>query len=204
MNLLEIFEESIIVFKTNKMRTGLSILGIIIGIGSVITLMSLGQASQESVKQRIQSLGSNLLIIRAGSSQQGFLQGASGSNTTLTYDDATAIRESLRVNTINNVAAEYSSRSQLSYERNNTNAQVSSVAGDYFTLRNVELFMGSYFADETAEKIVVLGPTLAEDLFGNANPLGQNIRINGQAFRVVGVTKSKGASGGGGANFDET
>jgi putative ABC transport system permease protein len=198
MKLTEVFEESILVLKTNKMRTGLSILGIIIGIGSVITLMTLGQASQESVKQRIQSLGSNLLIIRPGSQQEGFLRGES-TRSTLTYDDAQNIIESQRITTVGSIATEYSARAQVSFERNNTNIQVTGIAGDYFKLRNVEVSLGSEITNEAnvnLEKVVILGPTVVTDLFGeNANPLGQFVRIKGMAFKVIGVTKSKGASG---------
>jgi len=198
MKLAEVFEESILVLKTNKMRTGLSALGIIIGIGSVITLMTLGQASQESVKQRIQSLGSNLLIVRPGSQQEGFLRGGS-TTSTLTYSDAEKILASERITTIDSIATEYSSRAQVSYERNNSNIQVSGIAGDYFSLRNIELSVGSEITEQNntnLEKVVILGPTVVTDLFGeNVNPLGQFIRIKGVAFKVIGVTKSKGSSG---------
>ncbi len=204
MKLIEIFEESILVLKTNKMRTGLSALGIIIGIGSVITLMTLGQASQESVKQRIQSLGSNLLIIRPGTQQEGFLRGGS-TNSSLTYSDAEKILASQRITTIESIAAEYSSRAQVSYERNNTNIQITGISGSYFNLRNIDVSLGSGITEEdnvNLAKVVVLAPTVVTDLFGeNANPLGQFVRIKGIAFKVVGVTKSKGSSGIG--NSDE-
>src|SRR3989339_899778 len=109
MRIVELIEESISVLKSNRMRTALSMLGIVIGIGSVIALMTLGQASQQSVKARIQSLGSNLLIIRPGNQQQGFIRGANNI-TTLTFDDAKAILESKRLDTVKTVAAEYSGR----------------------------------------------------------------------------------------------
>ncbi|NMB91339.1 FtsX-like permease family protein [candidate division WWE3 bacterium] len=199
MRLIEIFEESISVLKTNGMRTALSALGIIIGIGSVITLMTLGQASQQSVKNRIQSLGSNLLIVRPGAQRSGFLRGSASGNTTLKYSDAKAIEASQRINTIQKVAAEYSSRTQLVYGRNNTNIQVSGVTGEYFDSRNITLTVGSPITEQqnqNMEKVVVLGPTVVEDLFGtNVNPIGKSIRINGTSFTVVGVTKSKGSSG---------
>ena len=196
--MIEIIEESISVLKTNGMRTALSALGIIIGIGSVIALMTLGQASQQSVKDKIQSLGSNLLTIRPGSQSSGFLRTASTTQT-LKNSDMEAIEKSQRLTTINDVAAEYSSRTQLAYDRNNTNIQVSGVTGKYFEIRNISLTVGSAITDqqnENMEKVVVLGPTVVEDLFGtNVNPLGQTIRMSGMAFTVIGVTKSKGSSG---------
>ncbi|OGC50415.1 hypothetical protein A2716_04380 [candidate division WWE3 bacterium RIFCSPHIGHO2_01_FULL_40_23] len=198
MTLIEIFEESISVLRTNKMRTALSTLGIIIGIGSVITLMTLGQASQQSVRSRIQSLGANLLTVRPGSSQQGFLFGGQGSNTTLRYEDALAIQNSQRVNTIDSVAAEYSSRTQISSDKGNTNASVAGIAGNYFELRNITLSVGSEITEEHNQitaKTAVLGPEISTELFGEGvNPVGETININGQAFSVIGVTKSKGGN----------
>jgi putative ABC transport system permease protein len=198
MKLTELFEESVLVLKTNKLRTFLSILGIVIGIASVITLMTLGSASQASVTARIQALGSNLVIIRPGASQQGFLRGGGGNVTTLTYDDSKKIQESSRVTTVKSVGSEYSSRAQVSYGRNNTNTQVSGVSGDYFTIRNIDLAGGVPLTESDSllySKIAVLGSQTASELFDDANPIGENIRINGTSFKVVGVTKSKGGGG---------
>ncbi len=206
MSIFEIFEESILVLRTNKMRTGLSALGIIIGIASVITLMSLGSASQASIKQRIQTLGSNLLTVRPGSFQQGFLRGNSEGGKTLTNEDAVAIATSNRITTVNSVAMEYSSRSQVLYLRNNTNSQIIGVTAGYERLRNIEVSNGAFISETdntTLQKVAVLGSTVTKTLFGDEDPLGKNIRVNGITFRVVGVTKEKGASGGGG-NPDES
>lgn len=199
MKLFEIIEESISVLKVNGMRTALSALGIIIGIGSVIALMTLGQASQQSVKNQIQSLGSNLLIIRPGSQTSGFVRMSSSDSSTLKYSDAQAIETSERITTIDSVAAEYSSRTQVIYERNNTNIQVTGVTGKYFDVRNITVTAGSPITElnnKNMEKVVVLGPTVVEDLFGtDANPIGKNVRINGSSFTVIGITKSKGSTG---------
>lgn len=198
----EIFEESLNVLKTNKMRTTLSVLGIIIGIGSVITLMSLGQSSQKQVRTRIASLGANLLTVRPGAQLHGFLSGGPGGVTTLNYEDALAIKSSNRINTVNDVAAEYSFRTQVSYGRENTNVSVAGVAGNYFGLRNITLSIGSEITEEhnkALAKVAVLGPTVAEDLFGVVvKALGSEVNINGQTFKVIGITASKGG------NLDET
>ncbi|RJR26466.1 FtsX-like permease family protein [candidate division WWE3 bacterium] len=194
MKLIEIFEESVIVLKTNKLRTALSMLGIIIGIGSVISLMSLGAASQQSVKERIQSLGSNLLTIRPGSNQQGFLRGGS-SVTTLTNEDAEAIKTSKRFTTIDKVAAVYSAQTQVVFEGNNTNVSILGITSDYFDLNNIEIEYGFPITDDDLElqnKVAVLGTDVIEDLFENKNPIGSNVRINGTAFKVIGIIKSKG------------
>lgn len=199
MHFIEIIEESISVLKTNKLRTSLSALGIIIGIGSVIALMTLGQASQLSVKERIKSLGSNLLTIRPGNQQEGFLRSGGSTNKTLRLSDAQAIAASTRVTTVESVASEYSSRTQVSYERNNTNVSVTGVTDDYFKIRNIELGSGRLLSaadDANTMKVAVVGPTVVEDLFGaGVNPLGKNIRINGVSYTVIGVTKSKGSGG---------
>jgi len=200
MKIVEIFEESISVLKTNGMRTALSVLGIIIGIGSVIALMTLGQASQQSVKNQIQALGSNLLIIRPGAQRSsGFLRSSATTSTTLKYTDAQAIENSQRISTIDKVASEYSSRTQIAYERNNENLTVTGVTGNYFEIRNITISLGSAITEQNnqnIEKVVVLGPTAVENLFGeNVNPIGKSIRINGTSFTVIGVTKSKGDTG---------
>jgi putative ABC transport system permease protein len=204
MNLIEILEESLTVLRTNKLRTALSALGIIIGVASVITLMTLGQAGQQSVRSRIQSLGSNLLIIRPGNMQQGFLRGSSNV-TTLTLDDALEISKSPRITTVSNVAADYSGRAQLAVGRNNTNIQVTGITPEYIKIRNIELESGDSITENHAtnlDKVVILGPTVVEDLFGSgSNPLGEYIRINGISFKVIGVTRAKGNSGFG--NSDE-
>lgn len=198
MNIFELFTESISVLKTNKLRTSLSALGIIIGIGSVISLMNLGNASQLSIKERIQSLGSNLLIIRPGSSNQGFIRESSGSGSTLTYEDAKAIGNSNRITTIKDVGADYSSREQISYERNNANVQILAVTSNYFDIRNVQVEYGNKITDQdltNLTKVAVIGPTIIEDLFGtNTNPIGQKMRIGNSTFTIIGVTKSKGGS----------
>ncbi len=205
MTINELFEESIDVLRVNKLRTGLSILGIVIGIGSVIALMSLGYASQVSVKSQIQALGSNLLIVRPGSSQQGFLRSSSNA-TTLTYDDMLAIESSNRFTTVDSVAAEYSGRMQVSYGSNNENYSVSGVTEDYFSLRNLNTEYGLYITEQDnllKNKVAVIGASVVEDLFENEEPLGNNIKINGGNYKVIGVLESKGFSGGG-ANSDET
>ncbi|MBP7859554.1 ABC transporter permease [Patescibacteria group bacterium] len=202
MNLFDIFEESFLVLRTNKMRTGLSALGIIIGIASVITLMTLGQASSLSIKKQIQSLGANLLTIRPGNQNTGaggFIRENTSNSKTLTVQDANAIATSKRITTITSVAMEYSARSQIVYEGNNENVSVTGVAGNYFLLRNIEIDKGVEISEkdnETQQKVAVLGPTTAENLFGeNTEIIGKYIKIGGSEYKVIGVTKSKGEGG---------
>ena len=199
MDFRELAIESLSTLALNKLRTGLAILGIIIGIGSVIALISLGQASQKAVESQIQSLGSNLLTVMPGSAQSGGVRGAAGARTTLTFEDAEAIKNSQSVTAVKSVSPEYSGRVQVVAGRNNTNTSVMGVTPLYAQVRKIETASGNFISerDVTAmTKVAVLGPTVASDLFGeNANLLGQSIRINNQTLRIIGLTVSKGGSG---------
>ncbi|KKQ89301.1 MAG: hypothetical protein UT14_C0062G0003 [Candidatus Shapirobacteria bacterium GW2011_GWE1_38_92] len=196
----ELFTESIGTLKLNKMRTGLAMLGIIIGIGSVIALVSLGQASQQAVQSRIQSLGSNLLTISPSSARTGTVRGAAGGGTTLTNEDAKAIENSTQVTTVKNVSAEYSGRLQVVTGDSNTNTTIIGATPIYTLIHNLAVSFGSFISERdlvSMTRVAVLGPSVVEDLYGDStyDPSGQTIRINGQNFIVVGVTETKGGSG---------
>jgi putative ABC transport system permease protein len=198
MNIPEIIEEALNTLRVNKMRTVLAILGIVIGIGSVIALISLGQASQQSITNQIESLGSNLLTISPGSVQSGNVRGAVGGGTTLTYDDAKAIETSPKITTVAKVSAEVSKRSQIITGKNNTNTQVYGVTPVYREIKKVEMANGLFITEHDLEslgKVAVLGPSVANDLFGQGNPVGATVRIDKQTFKIIGVTKEKGGSG---------
>ena len=203
MELSELVTESLSTLTLNKMRTGLAMLGVIIGIGSVIALISLGQASQRFITSQIQSLGSNLLTIIPGSQMTGGVRGG-GNVTTLTYDDAKAIINSPAITTLNKVSAEYSSRTQVVAGKNNTNTTVTGVLPEYAEIRNTIISFGTFVTQRNVDsmsKVAILGPITAIDLFGDPstgseqNPVGQTIRINSQVFNVIGVTEEKGGSG---------
>jgi putative ABC transport system permease protein len=191
--------ESLTTLTVNKLRTGLAILGIVIGIGSVIALVSLGQATQQSVQNSIQSLGANLLTVIPGSTSSGGVRGAAGGGTTLTDDDAKAIQSSPDVTTIQAVSPEIQSRSQLTAGDTNTNVTIIGATPAYETVHNVSIQSGTFISDQdnaSSGKVVVLGPQVVADLFPNtADPVGQSVRIKGISFRVIGVTVSKGGSG---------
>jgi putative ABC transport system permease protein len=195
----ELFFESLNTLSLNRVRTGLAMLGVIIGIGSVIALVSLGQASQRSIEEQIKSLGSNLLTVSPGAQMTRGVRGAPGGMTTLTREDAEAIMTSPQVTTVSAVSPEYSTRSQIVAGRNNTNTQVVGVTPEYALVRNLTMSSGAFITERNVEarsKVAVLGPQTAEDLFGEGvDPVGQNIRIEGQSFLVTGVTVSKGGAG---------
>lgn len=198
-DLSETVLESFGTLTLNKLRTGLAVLGIVIGIGSVIALISLGQATQQSVQNQIQSLGANLLTVIPGAQTQGAVRGAIGGATTLTNDDAKAIQTSGQITTIQNVSPEVGRRAQVTAGKNNTNIQVIGVASVYPQVHKVSVASGNFITDQDnngLSKVIVLGPQVVSDLFGDGfDPIGQAVRINNISFRIVGVTVSKGGTG---------
>lgn len=195
----ELFFESFGALTTNKVRTGLAMLGVIIGIGSVIALVSLGQSTQGAIQSQIQSLGSNLLTVQPGAVRQGAIQGAAGGQTSLTLGDAEAILSSDQITAVVNVSPEVSRRVQVVTAGSNTNTQVVGVWPSYLEVRNVKMESGIFLLQTDIDgmrKVAVLGQTVVENLFGEGvDAIGQTVRINGQTFNVVGVTASKGGSG---------
>lgn len=197
--LKETLFESIGTLSINKMRTGLAMLGIVIGIGSVIALLSLGKATQTSIQNQIQSLGANLLTVNPGRQNSGAVRGALGGGTTLTYEDAKAIQANSSITTIQNVSPEFQQRAQVTTGGNNTNIQVIGATPVYTTVHKIDIAEGSFISDRDVAgmtKVAVLGPQVVSDLFGeNANPVGKTVRAQGQTLTVIGTTTSKGGTG---------
>ena len=199
MHLTDFFEETIFSITANKARTSLTILGIVIGIASVIAMIAIGQGAQSSVEANIQSIGSNLVMVMPGFTR-GVGQQVSagrGSAQTLKQSDADAIAGEISL--VKAVAPERTGRYQVTAKGKNTNTQVIGTVPEYTGVRNVAMDKGSFILNsqlKSASKVAVLGPTTVTDLFGeNADPIGQNIKINKIEFKVIGVTKSKGGSG---------
>lgn len=199
MEYREIITEAIGTLAVNKLRTGLAILGIVIGIGSVIALISLGQATQQSIQSQIEALGANLLTVNPGAQRTGVVRGAAGGNTTLTLEDANVIKTSPQITTIQNVSPEFSRRAQATTGSSNTNTQIIGVTPVYPVVHKVTMDSGSFITDRDVAgitKVAVIGPQVVSDLFGaGASPIGQTIRINGQTLTVIGITQSKGGTG---------
>lgn len=198
MKTIDLTEEIYIGVFSNKVRSGLTMLGVVIGIASVIAMLSVGQGAKATIEANIQSIGSNLLLVMPGA-QRGPGQQVSagrGSAQTLTTEDATAIAG---VSGVAAVAPELSGRYQITARGTNTNTSVVGTRPTYLVVRNVAIDSGSFFSDAQVanrSKVAVLGPTTAVDLFGEGvSPIGQAIRIKGQQFTVIGTTKAKGGSG---------
>ncbi len=199
MKFVDLLEETYAAIAVNKVRSGLTILGIVIGIGSVIAMVAIGQGAQGSIQASIQSIGSNLIIVVPGF-QRGVgsqVRTGRGGATTLTQDDADAI--AAQVTLARAVAPENSRRYQVTTRGQNTNTQVVGTVPQYPEVRNVTVDSGSFITQEqvvSGAKVAVLGPTTVSDLFGEgADPIGETVRINRIDFRVIGVTRAKGGSG---------
>ncbi len=199
MRFTDILEETYAALSTNKARSGLTILGIVIGISSVIVMLAIGQGAQSSIQSSIQSIGSNLIIVMPGA-QRGpgtFVSAGRGSARTLTLDDANAIAS--QISDVSAVAPEVSGRYQVTSKSLNTNTTVDGTVPSYTSVRNVTIDSGSFISDlnnSGAAKVAVIGPTARDDLFGTGvDPVGQIIRINKIEFKIIGLTKTKGGGG---------
>lgn len=199
MRLADLLEETYIALSTNKARSALTMLGIVIGIASVIAMTAIGQGAQASIQSSITSAGSNLLYITPGQ-QRGVgvaVSAGRGSAQTLKQEDADAIKTA--VTQAKGVAPELSRRYQVTAKGTNTNTQVIGTVAAYLDVRNFQIGQGVFISDadvKNVNRVAVIGPTTRDDLFGqDSDPVGQKIRINNQEFRVVGVTQAKGGSG---------
>ncbi|MFA5048164.1 MAG: ABC transporter permease [Patescibacteria group bacterium] len=199
MRISDILEETYSALSANKARSGLTVLGIVIGISSVIAMLSIGQGAQSSITASIQSIGSNLITVQPGA-QRGpgmNVSAGRGSAKTLTLDDATAIVDS--VASVKAVAPEVSGRYQITAKGQNTNVQVIGTVAAYSEVKNVSVDLGDFISDQninSAARVAVIGPTVRDDIFSSGtDPIGQSIKINKVDFKIIGLTKTKGSSG---------
>ena len=200
MPLEELFKEAFSAVTVNKIRSGLTILGIVIGIGSVIALISIGQGAQGSIAASIQSIGSNLIVVMPSFQRTpgSIVSSGRGAAQTLTQADADALTSQLTLTSA--VAPQTSGRYQVKTAGSNTNTTVAGTVSNYPQVRNLTMAFGTFISDQNVanlSKVAVLGPTTAADLFGSSStdPTGQTIRINNLNFTVIGMTQSKGGSG---------
>jgi putative ABC transport system permease protein len=183
---------------THKLRAILTMLGIIIGVAAVVTTIGIGRGAAANITQSIQSQGVNLLIILPGASSSGGVSQGGGSARTLTMGDVAALQDTTLNPALEQVVPVYSGNTQLVYGSANSQNSVVGTAAAYASVRDLTVADGSFLTDEQVtqeSQVVVLGATLATTLFGNAEPVGQSIRIMGQPFTVVGVLKTTGGTG---------
>ncbi len=180
----------------NKLRSFLTCLGIIIGVGAVIAMMAIGAGAKARVEEAFAAMGTNLLIVLPGSSSAGGVQGGFGSQPTLTWEDLAAIQR--EVSTVKAAAPALRSNQSIVSEEQNWSTSVTGTSVDYFEVRKWPVSMGTLFAQpdiDGATKVIVLGATVSDKLFGpSANPVGQTVRIQNAPYTVVGVLARKGQS----------
>lgn len=203
MNYVQIVKSAIKALQGNILRTILTMLGIIIGIASVILIISLGQSASSSITSQVSSLGSNLIFIVPGNQTPGRPPTA---NNTLKYTDALALADKSRLPDIGEVSAQVSTQTEVVANGQNKNTSIQGIGAAYADINSLELDQGVFITPEDEAnyaRVAVLGPTVVTDLFGEgASPVGETITIKSRSFRVVGVTKAKGSSGF--TNPDET
>ena len=195
MNPLDTARSALTSLWASKLRSSLTVLGIVIGVAAVISLMSIGRGAQASITEMIQSLGTNLLFVQPGASSFGGIFFGQGSASTLTLEDAEAIADSAAIPSVSAVAPELSTNGQLVYGRENTFTQVLGVTPEYVGVRNLELSTGGFISDGhvvNRSEVIVLGSFVSETLFGLRDPVGQTVKVNGRPFTIIGVLDSMG------------
>lgn len=182
--------------KINKMRSMLTSLGIIIGVSAVIIMLAIGSGTSKKIASDMESMGSNLLMIRSASANSGGVRMGSGTKPTLTMKDAEAIEKNARGIL---AIAPYSSESkQLTYGNQNWSTSIGGTTASYLFIRNYEILSGRNFVPEdnkNSSKVAIIGNTVATELFGDVDPINKTMRIGNVPFRIIGLLKSKGQSG---------
>jgi len=180
----------------NKVRSGLSMLGIMIGVASVIAMLAIGAGAQKAIEARLASLGSNLIMVFAGAPSLRGVRGAAGASSRLTLEDAKAIRRSIAG--VADIYPEAEGDVQVVYGNKNTRTEMQGVTASYESIRNATPYAGRFFTElENTEhaRVVILGQTVVTALFGAEDPVGRTVEINHIAFRVIGILPIKGAAG---------
>ncbi len=199
MKTIDLLEETYWALTANKARTFLTMLGIVIGIASVIAMIAIGQGTQASIQASIQSAGSNLLFVSPGAQRGVGIQASGGRGTaqTLTQDDSDAIASGVPL--VEAVAPQLNLRFQVTAPGTNTNTQVIGTIPDYAGVRNVAVAEGTFVSNQnmqSGDRVAVIGPTVASDLFATGtDPVGKSIKINQVPFRIIGLTVAQGGSG---------
>ena len=179
----------------NRLRTFLTMLGMVIGVGAVVLMMAIGEGAQQSIKRSIDSMGSNLFVILSGSSSTSGSRSASGSSSTLNMNDATAIGD---LDDISAFAPISVGNAQIIYGGNNSNSAIVGTTPSYFSIRRWDVESGELFSDadiRSASRVALVGKTVVENLFGDeVDPVGKTIRIKKSPFLIVGVLEAKGQS----------
>jgi len=196
MNLTESIRVALDGLAANKVRSGLTMLGVIIGVSAVIAMIAIGQGARQRTMNFIQSMGTNVLMVISGQGRMGMIRAGMGSAQTLTYDDALAIKESCPA--VVRVSAELRMQAQVKYRNMNTNTTIMGTTEDYPSIRNFQLAKGRFFTEKDVKsmrRVGVIGPTAAYNLFRQNSPINKIVRINGVNVKIIGMTVAKGTGG---------
>lgn len=195
MSILESLTNALSALMANKLRSLLTMLGVIIGVGAIITTTSIGEGAKADVTERIQTLGANILAVRPGQSRfRG--RGSADARKSLTVKDVEMLQE--RGTTFGYVTPEVSSRAQVKYQNKNSNTTIVGTSPEYLVTANFSVEEGRFFTESEIryrQRVCVLGKTVVDNLFEQVEPVGQTVKIKNVGFHVVGVMKEKGASG---------
>ncbi len=192
MLILDLFKMAIRSLISHKLRTFLTALGIIIGVASVISMISIGEGARQQTLSTISKFGTNIITIKPGNKKSRHV--SAGQVDTLMLKDATFIKQNVPL--ITGVAAQVYRSAQLKFGNKNTNTTVRGTGKNYRRLANFEMQKGRYFNQQeinVAKRVCILGATVVKNLFAEANPLGETIKVDGKNFMVIGMTEPKGA-----------
>src|SRR5499426_1811989 len=200
MNILVIFRIAFRALARNKMRSALTMLGIVIGVSAVIAMVSIGQGAQAQVQEQIANVGTNLLFVGAGSQNVGGVRSGTGATNSnrLTVEDIEAVRR--EIPSVAMASPTVNTRAQLVFGNQNWNTQVQGVNEQFPQIKKWGVASGEFFTEadvRTAARVIVLGQTVAESLYPGTDPVGQMVRVRELPFRVIGVMKAKGQDAGG-------
>jgi len=206
MNIFESMRVALRSLGANKLRATLTMLGIIIGVGAVIALLSIGQGAGAAITEQVQGIGSNLIFVFPGAATTGGVRGGTGTASSLTLADANALADRNCCSAIANIAPVFQRASQVTGGGNNSNVNVTGTTPSYQIVRNWTVGRGRFFnqtdLDSTA-RVAVIGTATAKTLFGTSDPIGQSIKINRVPFRVIGRLTEKGGAGMFGGSQDD-
>ena len=206
MNLFESMRVALGSLGANKLRSTLTMLGIIIGVGAVIALLSIGQGAGAAITAQVQGIGSNLIFVFPGQASQSGIRAAAGTAATMTLADANALEDRSCCPDIAEVAPVYNRNAQVTAGANNTNTMVTGTTPSYETVRNFRVARGRFVDQrdlDTVARVAALGTETAKTLFGTQDPVGQTIKINRVPFKVIGVMEEKGGTSSFGGSQDD-
>lgn len=196
LTLGEHFRQGLKQLMANKIRTFLSVLGVLIGVASVVTMLAIGKGAQKAIESQLSSLGANILVLRTGAMRSGGASTEAGATALLYPEDAVAIKQ--KFPSVVEAAPNVNGRGQASFKNKNWNTQVMGVVPGYKDLRSYQPSEGRFFTEEENRKrarVAVIGATLHRELFGGKNAIGETIKINKNNFLVIGLLPEKGATG---------